>query len=190
MRLIALGLLAGLFVCGSATAAMASGTPPSAASIQKLLQVTQTHKMLDTMQARIDDMMRKNSERALAGKPADAGEQKILDAQTTRLSALLKSMLSWNSMEPMYVDICGKTFTQKEVDDMIAFYQSPSGQSMVAKMPQVMTQAMQTMQARMATMTPQLQQISEDTASQLKTYEASKQHAASPAAPAAANGSK
>ena len=181
MRLLTLGLLAGFLVCGSAAAATTASQPPSAASIQELLQVTQSHKMLDAMKARMDGMMRQASEQALAGQPADAGEQKIMDAQTARLSALMKGQLSWNSMEPMYVDIYRKSFTQKEVDDMIAFYKSPSGQSMVAKMPAVMGQVMQTMQGKMATLAPQLRQISEDTASQLKAYEASKQSAAAPA---------
>lgn len=187
MRLITLGLLAGFLVCGSASAATATNAPPSAASIQKLLQVTQAHKLLDAMQARADDMMRKSSAQALAGQPIDAGEQKIFDGQAAKLSALLKTQLSWSAMEPMYVDIYGKSFTQKEVDDMIAFYQSPSGQSMVAKMPAVMAQAMQIVQARMVALSPQLRQITEDTASQLKAYQASKPK---PAAPAAANGGK
>lgn len=182
MRLITLGLLAGFLVCGSAVAATSTNQPPSAASIQQLLQVTQTHKMLDAMQTRLDGMMRQSSERALAGQPADAGEQKILDGQAAKLSALLKNQLSWESLEPMYVDIYSKTFTQKEVDDMIAFYKSPSGQSMVAKMPAVMTQAMQTVQGKMSTLMPQLTQISQDTASQLKAYEANKKSAVAPAA--------
>lgn len=182
MRLITLSLLAGFLVCGSAVAATPASQPPSEASIQQLLQVTQAHKMLDAMQTRLDGMMRKTSEQALSGQPADAGEQKIIDAQMAKLSALMKSQLSWDSMEPMYVDIYRKTFTQKEVDDMIAFYKSPSGQSMVAKMPAVMGQAMQTVQGKMATLVPQLRQISEDTASQIKAYEASKQSAAAPAA--------
>ncbi|GAB3779074.1 DUF2059 domain-containing protein [Dyella agri] len=181
MRLITLGLLAGFLVCGSAAAATPTSQPPSDASIQQLLQVIQAHKMLDAMQARLDGMMHTASEQALAGQPADAGEQKIIDAQTAKLSTLMKSQLSWDSMEPMYVDIYRKTFTQKEVDDMIAFYKSPSGQSMVAKMPAVMGQTMQDVQGKMTTLMPQLRQISEDTTSQLKAYEANKQNAAAPA---------
>lgn len=181
MRLLTLGLLAGFLVFGSAAAATTASQPPSAASIQELLQVTQSHKMLDAMKARMDGMMRQASEQALAGQPADAGEQKIMDAQMAKLSTLMKNQLSWDSLEPMYVDIYRQSFTQKEVDDMIAFYKSPSGQSMVAKMPAVMGQVMQTMQGKMATLAPQLRQISEDTASQLKAYEASKQSAAAPA---------
>lgn len=184
MRLLTIGLLAGFLVCGSAAAATTASQPPSAASIQQLLQAAQAHKMLDAMQANIDGMMRKASEQALDGQPADAGEQKIIDAQTAKLSALMKSQLSWSSLEPMYVDIYSKNFTQKEVDDMIAFYKTPSGQAMMAKMPAVMGQVMQIMQGKMATLTPQLRQISEDTANQLKAYEASKQSAAAPAAKA------
>jgi Uncharacterized protein conserved in bacteria len=184
MRLFALGLLTGLLVCGSATAATATSQPASTASIKELLQVGQAHKRLDTMQALVGEMMHKANEQALAGQPADAGEQKILDVQAAKFSALMKDQLSWNSLEPVYVDLYSKNFTQKEVDDMIAFYKSPSGQAMVAKMPAVMGQAVQVMQGKMAALMPQLRQISEDTTNQLKAYKASKQSAAAPAAKA------
>lgn len=178
MRLIALGLLAGFLVCGSAAADTAASQPPSAASIKDMLQVMHAQQTVDAMQAQVDGMLRKSTEQALQGRPVDAGEQKILDGQTSRISALMKNQLSWNVMEPIYVDIYTKNFTQKEVDDTIAFYKTPSGQAMMAKMPVVMGQAMQIAQSKIASMVPQLRQISEDTASQLKAYEASKQKAA------------
>lgn len=174
MRIYTLGFVGLFFVFGSAHAVQSS--PPSDSSIHELLQVTQTHKMLDAMQAQIDSMLKKVTHQATGGQPVDAGEQKIIDTQTSKLNNVLMQQISWSKLEPMYIDIYRKSFTQKEVDDMLVFYKSPSGQSMIEKMPVVMAQAMQTMQGEMATLMPQIQKITEDTANSLRAYEASKKN--------------
>lgn len=153
----------------------AAESPPSAASISQLLQVTQAHKLLDSTMARMDGMMRPSVAQAADGKPLDAGEQKIIDAQIGKMDDLMKREMSWNSMQPMYVDLYSKTFSQQDIDGMLAFYRSPAGQSMVAKMPALMAQLMQALQAKMGALMPQIQQISRDTTAQLAAYEASKQ---------------
>ncbi|HET9329084.1 MAG TPA: DUF2059 domain-containing protein, partial [Steroidobacteraceae bacterium] len=70
--------------------------------------------------------------------------------------------------EPMMISVYQKTFTQKEVEGMKAFYRTPTGQSVIAKMPMVMQQTMQTMQGRMADTIPKIQEIQKDLAAQLK----------------------
>ena len=82
--------------------------------------------------------------------------------------------MSWDKMEPMYIDLYRQTFTQKEVNDILAFYRTPSGQSMIEKMPVLMTRVMQTAQSMVATLMPQLQKINRDTVSALQAYEARK----------------
>lgn len=167
-----------------ASPAFAADRPPSEASIEQLLQVTQAHKLLDATMAQVGAMLRKSAQQAMAGQPIDAGEQKILDAQMSKLDDLLKQQMSWDKMEPMYVDLYRQTFTQKEINDILIFYQSPSGQSMITKMPVLTGHLMQMMQGKMATLMPQLQKINHDTVSALEAYEATKK--ASPTqAPAA-----
>lgn len=178
-RICALGFMALSFVCGLAAAATPAAQPASAASIQELLQVMQVHKLVDSMMAQMDGMMRKSAEQATAGQPLDAGEQKIIDAQTVKMNELLKQVLSWDSIEPMYVDLYSRNFTQQEVNDMLAFYRSPSGQGMVAKMPALLAQAVQLVQAKLAIQAPQIRKISQDTTQQLIAYQASKQKTSS-----------
>ncbi|BFI94660.1 MAG: DUF2059 domain-containing protein [Rhodanobacter sp.] len=189
MRLVSFGLLAGFLVCGAtnaatpaATTAAASSQPASRASINELLQVTQSHKLIDSMTARMDGMLRQSIARATAGKPIDAGEQKIIDAQVDKMETLMQQEVSWDSLQPMYVDIYSKTFTQQDINGMLAFYRSPAGQAMIAKMPALMAQLMQSVQSRMAALMPKIQQISDETTKQLAAYRASKHDASAPAA--------
>lgn len=50
-------------------------------------------------------------------------------------------------------DIYARNFTEKELSDLLAFYQSPSGRSMIAKTPQLMHDSM----AVIAPMVPDMQ---------------------------------
>lgn len=42
------------------------------------------------------------------------------------MDELMKRELSWHSMQSMYVDLYSKTFSQQDVDDMMAFNRSPA----------------------------------------------------------------
>ncbi len=174
MRTLAFGLFALFLMSGASSVSAAESSPPSKASIRELLEATHAHKLVDTMMSQMDGLLRKSVQQAMSGQPVDAGEQKIIDAQITKLNDLLKQQMSWDKMEPMYIDLYRQTFTQKEVNDILAFYRTPSGQSMIEKMPVLMTRVMQTAQSMVATLMPQLQKINRDTVSALQAYEARK----------------
>lgn len=130
--------------------ATAADSLASVASVRELLAVTQVKTLMDSVFAQTDSLMRSTTQRQLAGQSLDAQQQKALDEMQTEMLALLKDELSWEKIEPMFIDIYSKTFTQKEVDDLIAFYKTESGQSLVRKMPLVTQQSMQIMQGRMS----------------------------------------
>ena len=62
---------------------------------------------------------------------------------------------------------------------MLAFYKSPSGQAVLAKMPTVMQQGMQYMKGQMTTLMPEIQKINEETETRLQAYGAGQKKAAS-----------
>jgi hypothetical protein len=79
------------------------------------------------------------------------------------MSDEVKSELSWEKMRDLYQQVYAETFTQEEVDGLIAFYESPAGKAFVAKMPTVMQKSMVLMQQRMAPMVQRLQQSLQET---------------------------
>jgi hypothetical protein len=148
--------------------------PPSDASIRELLDVMQAHKIVDAIITQGDTLGRSAIQQAFNGRPPDAQEQKIMDTQMDKVHVVILSELSWDKISPMYINIYRTTFTQKEVNDMIAFYKSSTGQAVVEKLPMVMQQSTMQMKTHIANIMPQIQQINQDTISQLQSYEASK----------------
>ncbi|MDR7094348.1 DUF2059 domain-containing protein [Hydrogenophaga laconesensis] len=143
---------------GSMVSLTAHAAPPSDASIATLLSVTQSDKMLDTMYANMEQMIRQGMQQATAGKALSDEQKRVMELAPTRIARLMREEITWASMEPMIVQVYRESFDQAEIDGLIAFYQSPVGQSFVAKMPLVMQRSMDASQAQLQAFMPKLQQ--------------------------------
>jgi hypothetical protein len=163
-----------LFLFSFSPAFAFADQPPTDSSLRELLDVMQAHKIVDSIIAQSDAVGRTAVQQALNGRSLDPQEQKILDTQLDKVHGVILNELSWEKISPMYMDIYRNSFTQKEVDGMIAFYKSPTGQAVIQKLPVVMQQSMVQMKSHIAVIMPQIQQINQDTVSQMQAYESSK----------------
>jgi hypothetical protein len=161
-------------------AARAQDAKPTEQSIRELLAVMQSHNMIDNMLAQMDATWGPMMKQSLAGRQPTEREQQIVDDAHARIQALLREQLQWQNFEPMMIRVYQNSFSQKDVDGMKAFYSSPTGQQVIAKMPLVMQQTMQAMQQHMQSVMPQIQEIKQDLAQQLKTERAGSGAAGAP----------
>jgi uncharacterized protein len=141
---------------------------PTEQSIRELLAVMQAHNMVDTMMAQMDANFASTLKQAMGEQQLSEREQQITDDAHAKIRALLREQLQWASFEPMMVRVYQNTFSQKDIDGMKAFYSSPTGQAVIAKMPLAVQQTMQSMQQRTAGLIPQIKQIQKDMLAQLK----------------------
>jgi hypothetical protein len=151
----------------------AADQPVSAASVDQLMEITQAHKMMDDYSAQIEVAMRNGMKQAFGNEKPSAEQQQLMDTMATRMVAIFKEELSWESMKPSLIELYRKTFSQGEVDGMLAFYRSKAGQAMIARMPQVQQYSMQLGQERAAHMLPRLQQLAKDLQEQAKAADKS-----------------
>jgi hypothetical protein len=142
---------------GCTLALPAHAAPPSDASIATLLAVTQSNKMLDTMYASMEQSIRQGMQAAAGNRTLSPEQARIMELAPARLASLMREEMSWAKMEPMVVQIYRDNFDQAEVDGLIAFYQSPVGQSFVTKMPVVMQRSMEASHTQLQAFMPKLQ---------------------------------
>ena len=148
-------------ICLAATLATAQAAPPSEASIEALLTVTKAERLLDGMYANIEQMMRQSMQAAVQGQTLSDEQRRVLDAAPARLAKVMREELSYASLKPLYVGIYRESFTQDEVDGLLAFYRSPAGVAMIEKMPLVMQKSMVGVQQRMGPIMDKLRQAME-----------------------------
>jgi len=130
--------------------------------------------MLTAVEAQMDGMMKSMSQQVTKGAPVTPEQQKVQDAFREKIIAIYKQEMTWEKLEPMFIQIYSDTLSQDDVDGMIAFFQSTSGQSYVRKMPAIMQQTMGAMQKLMGPMMVKLQQAGKEMAEEMKKLETTK----------------
>jgi hypothetical protein len=176
---IAIALLAAVLLgpmCAFAQPA-APAAPPAASSepaptddsIRQLLQLTDVRSLIASMRQQMKSVYSSMVKKMLEGQTIPQEKQQLIDASLAKIDEAEGEMLSWERLEPLYIKVYQQTFTQVEVDGMIAFYASPAGQAVVHKMPLAVQNTMSAMQQQVASdLIPKLQQITQDLAKQLK----------------------
>lgn len=157
-------IIAALAIACSATTALSA--PPSKDSIREILRVTDARKLVEGMIPQMEAMIKGSTQQAL-GRALNENEQRIVDSLTSKLLRMMKDELNWETLEPLYLRIYAESFTQEEVDGMLAFYKSPAGEALIKKMPLVVQQSMTAMQERMGPMMQKIQAAIEDTVEEI-----------------------
>ena len=131
-------LLAAVLSC---VCAAAFAAPPTDASLEKLMEVQHIDEMWKNMSAAIPDMAKQII--------ADSGEMKAVlervpESKKERFAQITEKFLRDTAAETASPAFQGRlkkyvmqemkaTYTQEEVDAMIAFYRTPAGQSVLNK---------------------------------------------------------
>lgn len=160
--------------------AWGADAPPTEASIRELMDVTHEQKLVDGIIDQSNGLMLKSVRQANGGVPLDPEEEKIAARAVGKLTDVLRQQISWAKMEPMMIDLYKKSFSQKEVNDMLAFYRTPSGQAVIEKMPALMNQTMTVSQAKIQAMLPQIRDIGTEMGQELQAYHQAHPKPASP----------
>jgi hypothetical protein len=146
----------------------APSKPPSEASVKQLLEVARARKLIDSVMAQMDNLMQQSIAQATQGQKIPPKVQKNIEARQTETVAMMKELLDWAKLEPMYVRSYQKTFSQEEVDGMVAFYKTPAGQAVIRKMPKVMQNTIEEMQQMMGPVMQKIQKTQQDVVAEMK----------------------
>jgi hypothetical protein len=164
---------------------VASSEPPSDAAIRRLLEVTEARAVIDVIAGDLDANMEQALSKALAGRELSTEQRAVMDRMRGRMVELVRKQMTWERLEAHSVSVYRDTFTGAEVDDLIAFYESPLGRTVTAKMPAVMRQTLAFTQQTLMDMQPEMSAIQVEMVRELQRLEsAPRPPAASPAAPA------
>lgn len=116
-----------------------------------------TQIMNQMMQQANSGMMEK-----LTGIHLTPEQQKPVTAFVNKVDAIIENTLSWKQIEPALVNLYSDAFTEQQMDDMLAFYKSPTGQAVIEKTPLLVKQSNAMAQQRLAAVMPELHKMFQD----------------------------
>ncbi|OYU44656.1 MAG: hypothetical protein CFE44_11780 [Burkholderiales bacterium PBB4] len=162
-------------------AAQAWAVPATAASVERLLVLTRADAVIEGMRPQMTAMMKAAAHQAAQGKSVSPQEQKVLDKFFEQANAVMAEELNMTKMKPFFVEVYTAHYSQEEVNGIIAFYESPVGQSLLSKQPAVMQTVLAGMPKLLAVMVERTTQLDVEMRAELKAV----RDAAKPASPAA-----
>jgi hypothetical protein len=119
----------------------------------ELLEITNVRQMLEQVKTSAAIIMNQQFD---AIKLPEEGREAAARAQQEMMD-WLSQVFAWEKTKDMYVDIYVETFTEDELNELIVFNQSPLGQKVLRKMPQLMQRSMDKTQQVLHDMAPGFQ---------------------------------
>jgi hypothetical protein len=133
------------------------------ACAQELTKQAKIERLLDAMNAdaTINQLFEQIKTMTAAQMPPGATPEQTAKAREIqdKILDLVKSRISWDKMRPSYIKLYSETFSEEEIGGMLAFYESPAGRAMLAKMPTLLTKLIEVAQAQMNDLQPEIQRI-------------------------------
>jgi hypothetical protein len=152
-HLITAVLLAAVLLGGcSKTQPAGSGTSstarPSKESLEKLAELAKVALIHKSMLASFNQSVDESFTKVLRGAPPTPQDKAVLADIHAQISALLEPEMGGKQLEEMFEQVYAQTYTQGQVDSLIAFYGTPIGQVFAEKQPEVSNQVLGMVQKR------------------------------------------
>jgi hypothetical protein len=173
-------------ICLSLLACVARATPPTPESVEKMLELTGVQKLNASVIGQLDGMTKNIISRTFQGQALPPQAKQLEDAAQQRLQAIVQEDLGWEMMKPVYIQIYTASFSQEDVDGVIAFYQGKAEQDYAAKMPQVTRETYGQIQQRIGRIMGRMQASMKETTAQVRALKAAAAPVAPPVPPAPA----
>jgi hypothetical protein len=126
--------------------------------IEQLLVLTNSASMMDQMFDQLRGAIAQ--QRDMLNLSKEDSREMTNEIETVSF-AMLRERLSWDKLRPKFIDLYAETFTEEEVEGMVAFYRSPAGKAAIEKMPKLVGQSMAITNEMMKDVLPEMMQRTE-----------------------------
>jgi len=153
MKYIPVSLIIGVTLFLWCASPLSADEASKSAKAEELLQLTQGDQMVKMMEPMMKGMVAQMDKDMSAEQRAKVGEMQ------GKMMALVAVRLS--KAKPALVKVYTDTYTEEEIDGILAFYKSPVGKAFLQKMPEVMQRSMPVMMQMMGDLQPELKTMME-----------------------------
>ncbi|WP_420831598.1 DUF2059 domain-containing protein [Phytopseudomonas seleniipraecipitans] len=133
------------------------------ADAERFLQLAHADKLAVPVYAQVQQMFAQR----FAEAKAPESKQAVLETYQAKANAELDKAVGWDKLKPDMVKLYTSNFSEQELKDLIAFYQSPLGQKVLQKMPALTAQSAQITQTKLETAVPSVNKLLADMSSEL-----------------------
>ncbi|MGK9064305.1 DUF2059 domain-containing protein [Stutzerimonas chloritidismutans] len=134
-----------------------------AAKAEQFLELVNADRLSVPVYAQVQQMFAERF--AQAGAPED--KRALLERYQSQADAALDKAIGWEQVKPDLVTLYTEAFTEQELADLNAFYQSELGRKMLSRLPQLNARSAQVTQAKLESAVPQVNKLLTDMTNEL-----------------------
>jgi hypothetical protein len=142
-RILAMILLSAAMGTYATAQQSAAGAPATKEDVQRYLQIMHSKEMMAKMaDAMAKPMHQMAHEQYLKDKdklPPD------FEARMNKMMDVMFKSMPWDEMLDATIPVYQKHFTKGDVDALVAFYSTPTGQKLIKELPEITAESMQNM---------------------------------------------
>ncbi len=162
--MVRLQVLLATVVLTLAAAPVVADTASHAAQVEQFLKLARADRMSVPVHAQVQQMFAQRFAQAKA--PAD--KQAVLERYQAKADALLEGAVGWETLKPDMIKLYGQHFSERELKELNAFYNSALGRKVLDTMPELTAQSAQLAQAKLESVVPEVNQLLEEMGKELK----------------------
>lgn len=139
------------------------------AKAEEIMQLTHVNQLMKRVMDQMTQRMQASATEQATRMHLTPDQQTAFNDYQAKLNQLITSSVQWEKIKPIMVQVYTETYTDEELDGILAFYRTPVGQSLIAKNPEIMSKTMTLMMQQMSTLQPQIEQLSKDFATKMQS---------------------
>ncbi len=159
--------------------------PAKKETIDAFFDAANMQRMMNAIYGQMDGMYKHMT----ANMNIPEKDKPVMDKYLTKYTAMVKEEMSWDKLKDPMEKIYASVYTEEEMQGIVTFYKSATGQKMLSKMPELMQASNGIMQDAVKNMMPKIQTLQKemsDELAQTKKEDSSKEEPKKEAAPAPA----
>jgi hypothetical protein len=129
------------------------------AKVRELFVTMRMEHMLDQMLTSIQRQVVAVAQMSPDVDKMTPEQKKLTQNFVNQSMKIVSDSVGWTSLEPEYVKLYAATYSEEEIDGILAFYKSPVGQKMLEMTPQLSAGGMDIVQKRMGDFQPKIKEL-------------------------------
>ncbi|MCQ4266254.1 DUF2059 domain-containing protein [Pseudomonas stutzeri] len=153
------------FILSLASVAANADQASHARNAERFLQLANADRLAVPVYAQVQQMFAQR----FAETQAPENKKALLERYQAKANTALDQAIGWKKLEPELVSIYTSQFTERELAELIEFYESPLGKKMLDKLPELNARSAQLTQKKLETAVPEVNKLLAEMTAELDT---------------------
>ncbi|MBV2203904.1 MULTISPECIES: DUF2059 domain-containing protein [Pseudomonas] len=136
-----------------------------ARNAERFLQLANADRLAVPVYAQVQQMFAQR----FAETQAPENKKALLERYQAKANTALDQAIGWKKLEPELVSIYTSQFTERELAELIEFYESPLGKKMLDKLPELNARSAQLTQKKLEAAVPEVNKLLAEMTAELDT---------------------